>query len=194
MDASCTVSRSQNEDFTTLSLQSVVSAIANRAAGLDEAGTFPAADIDELRRAGLLCLFARPVETDALNLTRTLRSIGTANLSVGRIFEGHVNAAKLVTWYGSPAQNMQLKADIGAGHIFAVWATEAAPGVAMHRDGDGWRLEGAKSFATGAGHVDSALITARLSDKHKQLLWMRLSDEEAAMTLLLGECAACGRP
>ena len=177
MPAGHPVSRSRNEDFGTLSLQRVAAAIAERAAGLDEAGTFPVADIDELRRAGLLRLFARSLESDALDLTRTLRSIGRANLSVGRIYEGHVNGAKLVAWYGTAAQNRQLEAEIDAGHVFAVWATESPPGVAMHRDGGGWRLEGAKSFATGAGHVDSALITARLPDQRKQLLWMRLGGE-----------------
>jgi alkylation response protein AidB-like acyl-CoA dehydrogenase len=103
--------------------------------------------------------------------------MGRANLSVGRIYEGHVNGAKLVAWYGTAAQNWRLEEDIDAGHIFAVWATEAPPGVTMHPDGDGWRLEGAKSFATGAGHIDSALITARLPDQRKQLLWVRLRGE-----------------
>lgn len=154
-------------------LPRVTAEIASRAANYDQAGAYPAEDIDALRQAGLLQIFARACETDATLLMAVLRGIGRANLSVGRLFEGHVNGAKLIAWYGSTSQKDRLAELAGAGHLFAVWATERPPGVSLcSDDGAGWRLEGAKSFATGAGAVDTALITARLPDGSKQLVWV----------------------
>lgn len=148
-----------------------------RAAECDASGCFPAEDIEDLRRAGLLQVFSRPLETDARPLAVTLRGIGRASLSVGRIYEGHVNAAKLIAWYGTSAQKVRLAADLAAGHLLAVWATEAPPGVTISSSERGSRLIGAKIFATGAGYVDSALITVRLKDGSKQLVWARLTGE-----------------
>ena len=152
----------------------LVQDIEARAAIHDDASSFPSEDIEALRRAGLLKAFARAMEPDPAELLGVLRTLGRVNLSVGRIYEGHVNGAKLIAWYGSAAQQARLADGIQAGHVFAVWATEAPPGVSLHPDGDGWRLDGGKTFATGAGHLDHALITARLLDGRKQLVWARL--------------------
>lgn len=157
-------------------LAQLVSDIEARAAIQDEMGRYPGEDIDALRRAGLLKTFARAMEPDAAELMGVLRAIGGANLSVGRLFEGHVNGAKLIAWYGSAAQKARLADDTEIGHVLAVWATETPPGVRLNRDGTGWCLEGAKTFATGTGHIDSALITARLPDGCKQLAWVRMQD------------------
>jgi alkylation response protein AidB-like acyl-CoA dehydrogenase len=168
------VGHAVSQDGVAAPLMKVAVAIAARAAACDQDGVYPVEDIDDLRREGLMRMFARPAEPDATELMNVLRVIGRANLSVGRIYEGHVNGAKLVSWYGSQAQRARLAANIDAGHSLAVWATEAPPGVTLLREGAGWRLDGAKIFATGAGHVDSALITARLSDERKQLVWVNL--------------------
>jgi alkylation response protein AidB-like acyl-CoA dehydrogenase len=153
-----------------------ISAIASRAATYDSAGIYPSKDLDTLREAGLLHTFSRSVEPEVAVLMNVLRAIGRANLSVGRIYEGHINGAKLIAWHGSAPQNARLASDVEAGHVFAVWATEA--GVSLYPAGTRWRLEGTKTFATGAGHVDSALITARLPDQRKQLVWVRLRDKD----------------
>ncbi|PIK71245.1 acyl-CoA dehydrogenase, partial [Methylobacterium frigidaeris] len=120
-----------------------------------------------LARAGLL---AAPVPTGeggaglgqepgAADLAEVLRLIGVGSLALGRLYEGHVNALQLVARYAAPAERRALFGDARAGHLFGVWNTEpAAGGLVLGEDG---RLAGVKTFASGAGHVTRALVTAR---------------------------------
>lgn len=139
--------------------------VASLAAGWRAAAsseTFPRDRIDQLREAGALAAFAAIApgeETSAL--AAVLRLIGGADLSVGRLYEGHVNAAQLVTAYGAPGQRESLDRDLAAGRLMGVWNTEPSPGMRLTRDGEGRRLHGAKVFATGAGELDRVLVTAR---------------------------------
>lgn len=145
-------------------------AIEAGAAALDRAGAFPVADVRRLADIGALQVFGAG-EATPLELMQALRLVGRANLSLGRIFEGHVNGAALVRWYGDAAQRATLSRDLAEGALFGVWNTEPpADGVTIRREGDGWRLEGRKSYATGAGHVQRALITATDEDGGRQLL------------------------
>jgi len=150
-------------------LAAAVPSLAEWGARYDAAPRFPKDAVERLRTLGLLRLFA-PTQSggerfaDARHenrvLTNALRLVGRADLSLGRIFEGHVNALKLFAWFGSAEQKVRLGASLIAGGIYGVWATEAAPGVALERDGDGWHLTGLKVFATGAGGIGHAVVTA----------------------------------
>ncbi|TNC15760.1 acyl-CoA dehydrogenase [Methylobacterium terricola] len=140
---------------------------AARADGQDRDDGFPAEDVADLAQMGLL---AAPVpaadggaglgdEPGAADLAETLRLVGFGSLALGRVYEGHVNALQLVGRYGDPAARRALFADARAGHLFGVWNTEApADGLVLGADG---RLTGGKTFASGAGHVTRALVTAR---------------------------------
>ena len=137
---------------------------------------FPAARIDDLRAAGLLTAF-RTVAAGAetTGFVRVLRRIGGADLSLGRLYEGHVNAVQLVHAYGSDAQRATLTRDLAAGCLMGVWNTEPSPGMTVTRSGDGPALDGAvldgaKIFASGAGRLDRVLITARDDDGAKQMI------------------------
>lgn len=142
---------------------------------------FPRDRLEALHAAGATTAFTaiRPgAETQAL--FDTLRAIGAADLSLGRIFEGHVNALQLIVAYGAPDVAAQARADAAAGLTFGVWSTEPAPGVTLHPLEDGRvRLEGAKSFATGAGEIERALIPVRRPDGAKQLVLVPLDDSRA---------------
>ncbi|GAA3707801.1 hypothetical protein GCM10022268_16450 [Sphingomonas cynarae] len=132
---------------------------------------FPAARIDDLRDAGLLTAF-RTVAAgeETTGFVRVLRRIGGADLSLGRLYEGHVNAVQLVHAYGSDAQRATLTRDLAAGCLMGVWNTEPSPGMKVTRSGDGAVLDGAKVFASGAGRLDRVLITARDDDGAKQMI------------------------
>ncbi len=143
---------------------------AARAPQLDHDGAFPAEDVTELARAGLL---AAPVprheggrglgeEPGAIDLCDVLRLVGSGSLPLGRVYEGHVNALQLIARHGRPAQRARFFADAIDGHLFGVWNTEApGSGLVMEESADEVRLTGAKTFATGAGFVTRALVTAR---------------------------------
>ena len=152
-------------------LREHVPLIQSRGPALDVQGAFPTQDIDLLRDLGALRTFGgeapRPLE-----LMEALRLVGRANLSLGRIFEGHVNGARLIAWYGDAAQRRTLASDLAAGLTFGVWNTEPAPGVRI----DGLALSGRKSFATGAGHIDTVVVTAALPGGGRQMLLVDASD------------------
>ncbi|MBA2598958.1 MAG: acyl-CoA dehydrogenase, partial [Chloroflexia bacterium] len=88
------------------------------------------------------------------------------------LYEGHVNALTVIQTFGTPDQARRFAHDAGAGHrLFAVWNTEGAAGVRLTLlGGDRFRLEGAKTFASGAGHVTRPLLTAALPDGGWQMV------------------------
>jgi len=154
----------------------VTAAVDTLATGWDRANDdegFPADRLAALGRAGALSAFATLPDPDAVRrLDRVLRRIGAVDLSLGRLFEGHVNAVQLVHVYGDAEQRAALADDLAASRVLGVWNTEAAP---MTID-DGV-LQGAKTFATGAGHIDRALITARDADGAKRMVLVDIAGQ-----------------
>ena len=142
---------------------------------------FPTERVRVLTEIGATAAFADlPDERSVEDLLTALRLIGGADLSLGRIYEGHVNASQLVHAYGREPQRHALSQGLSSGHVYGVWNTEPAPGMRIEPVGDGrHRLSGTKNFATGAGHIDAALITARLPDGGKQMVLADLSDAAA---------------
>lgn len=136
---------------------------------------YPRDRIEQLRQAGALAAFAAiaPGEQTAA-LATVLRLIGGSDLSLGRLYEGHVNAAQLVTAYGTSEQRASLARDLAAGCLMGVWNTEPPPGMRLTRDGAGegrpWRLHGAKIFATGAGELDRVIVTALDEAEAKRMI------------------------
>ncbi|HXH15257.1 MAG TPA: acyl-CoA dehydrogenase family protein [Sphingomonas sp.] len=160
----------------------VLEAVRHLAAAWDHDNAdegFPAEHVAALHGAGALAAFETvdgPTEVDAL--LDVLRAIGGADLSLGRVFEGHVNAVQLVAAYGDEPQQRLLASDLAAGRVFGVWNTEPAPGLSIHSAPDGlWTLDGTKSFATGGGHIDRILVTARTAEGGKQLVLLDIADE-----------------
>ena len=155
--------------------------MAIRLAGLgaryDAAPRFPAESLRLLRASGLHRRFA-PVAAGgeafsdgvagSAAMARALREVGRGDLSVGRLYEGHVNALALFGWYATPRQLDWLGNALDRGSWFGVWATDASPGVRLER-GDQPVLRGAKVFASGAGGLDFALVTAALPDRDRRL-------------------------
>lgn len=141
---------------------------AARAGAEDRDDGFPVEDVADLARLGLL---AAPIPSEvagsggragAGTLPDVLRLVGYGSLALGRLYEGHVNALHLVARYGDAGQRERLFADALAGHLFGVWNTEPPQGgLVLHEARDGLALSGVKTFASGAGFVTRALVTAR---------------------------------
>ena len=148
----------------------IAASAASRAAAEDRDDGFPREDVADLADHGLL---AAPIPTEAGGaglgdepgagtLAEVLRLVGYGSLALGRLYEGHVNALQLVAAHGDPAQRERLFADARAGHLFGVWNTEPpGNGLAVTGSEPTLRLQGVKTFASGAGHVTRALVTAR---------------------------------
>jgi alkylation response protein AidB-like acyl-CoA dehydrogenase len=94
---------------------------------------------------------------EAAILFRLLAAIGRGDLSVGRIFEGHVNALFLIDRFGTAAQRECYRALASEGHIFGVWNTDM-PGEPVTLEG--LRLRGRKNFSSGVDGLSYAMITS----------------------------------
>ena len=146
--------------------------LADNAARHDEFGGDLTEDVGALREAGWLmaCLprahggegwGCDPSSThDAFN---RLRELGRANLSVARLFEGHMNAVKLVALYGSAATQAIAFGAVGDGAMMGVWGADQ-PGqpLSFVHEGDDIVLKGAKRFASGLGCVSLVVANADL--------------------------------
>jgi alkylation response protein AidB-like acyl-CoA dehydrogenase len=87
-----------------------------------------------------------------------LVAVGTADLTVGRLAEAHLDALAILTELGAePA---------GDDEVWAVWAAEPPkPRVTARLDDDRcWRLAGRKAWCSGAGIATHALVTADAPD------------------------------
>lgn len=131
-------------------------------------GGYPAREMTALREAGLLSITlpGEPLDQRYANtatLLRLLKRIGRGNLSVGRIYEGHINALHLIGLYATPDQRERWYADARAGHLFGVWNTQMHDGIHLHPKEQGSiRIIGSKSFCSGSVHVTRPLITGVL--------------------------------
>ncbi|HEX6566266.1 MAG TPA: acyl-CoA dehydrogenase family protein [Chthoniobacterales bacterium] len=98
------------------------------------------------------------------HLLRLLKIVGRGNLSVGRIYEGHVNALQLVLQWGTSAQIEAAGEDVQNGCLFGVWNTEAPnDGLSLAEVGSSnqrFRLSGAKTFASGASILQRVFANA----------------------------------
>ncbi len=115
----------------------------------------------------------------AIDLCLILSLIGSADLSVARIFEGHVNAVALVSRYGSGPQVQRFSDDVAAGAMSGVWGADDAKGLRAAPIDGGWRLEGKKILASGAGALTRPLVTAT-SDEGQVIFLLHLNRNERA--------------
>lgn len=158
------------------SLARLVPDMQARAAPLDTHAAFPGEDVAALRRLGLLAaplpralgglgLGTEPAR--AADVLAVLRLLGRGNLSVGRVFEAHVNALRLFVRHGTAEQAERVAHDARDGHLFGLWVTDRPGDPLALRDG---RLWGGKSPCSGAGHCTRALLTADDGDGTRMVL------------------------
>ena len=143
----------------------ILAAAPTRAAALDEAAAYPAEDMAALAEAGLAmaplpaALGGEGAGTEpgaARAILDLLRALGRANLALGRLFEAHVNAVRLILRFGTPAQAEALATWCRDGCFLGLWVTDP-PGRPLVLRGP--TLTGAKGPSSGAGHTRRALVT-----------------------------------
>ncbi len=95
----------------------------------------------------------------AVDLSVVLRTLGGADLSIARLFEGHVNAIALICRYGREEQIAATAAVVALGGLCGVWGADDAQGLKGTEVDGGWILTGRKILASGAGLVAMPLVT-----------------------------------
>ncbi len=149
---------------------------------------FPVEELKSLADAGFLRI-SLPVEVGGngvgikpgarAELLAVLKEVGRGNLSLGRIFEGHVNALLLLNAFGSDQQIADAAHDVIHGRcVFGVWNTgpQGSPRLTPLANGN-YELSGGKTFATGAARIQRALVTASLPDGGWQMCLVPLSEK-----------------
>lgn len=146
----------------------LVTELARLGAASDTDCQFPSESLALLKRIGAMGLSGSATATGPM--LEWLRLVGRGDLSVGRLYEGHLNAVCLIEWYGTVDQRKTLRTNLAAGKVYGVWATEPPPGVTLEQRADGFRLQGRKIFASGAGLIDYAIITAQGDSKGRAMV------------------------
>jgi hypothetical protein len=150
----------------------------------DASASFPDSDIEALRAAGAMQLALGEGDSRTDRLASILALIGSGSLSVGRIFEAHVNAVRLIERYGTNAQRLAGRNAAGNGELFALWVTDPpSDALSMVQTSHGWRLGGRKMFCSAAGHADRAVVTATTESGGHQMLVMPLHRGEQVQPL-----------
>lgn len=149
-------------------INSVLNKIAKRAAATEHHPSGPQDEFIWLRECGALSIVlpGRPLD---FNLPKTpallklLKAVGKANLSVGRIYEGHINTLYLIHLYAEKEQRERWYKEVEEkGLLFGVWNTQAADGISFQAEEDTFRIQGSKTFCSGADLVNRALISGEI--------------------------------
>lgn len=159
-------------------LNPLLTRIAKAAPDTDYEGAFPEAAFGWLAEAGLLSITLPDHDLDfskaqTARLLRLLKQVGSANLAVGRVYEGHINALYLIHLFAAAEQKNRWYADVrDRNHLFSVWNTQAGDGINIHEttaaNGPVFRLSGCKTFCSGAGWVQRPLITGHRHGMERQ--------------------------
>ncbi|MGH2895526.1 MAG: acyl-CoA dehydrogenase family protein, partial [Solirubrobacteraceae bacterium] len=172
-----------------LDVASLDEALARVATGADERDradvpAFPEEAIADLEAVGALAWnvqvgVERPPAAAELGL---VRSVARADGSVGRILDGHLNGVERLAVQGPAELRDRELAAVRAGRLrVGVWGGDPRPDegtpATVLAAGDGEVLTGVKTFCSGAGGLDRALILARdPSAPAPVAVWVDLTD------------------
>lgn len=130
---------------------------------------FPLSGIELLRSMGLMAINV-PLHHGGkglgqdhgnIKILETLKTVGSYDLSLGRIYEGHLNALLLIDRFGSSDQKKEYFHQAISGSIFGIWNSEfPSEPLRFLPSKDGYELEGAKVFCSGASKIHRPIVTA----------------------------------
>ncbi|MGB6151036.1 MAG: acyl-CoA dehydrogenase family protein [Pricia sp.] len=100
-------------------------------------------------------------ESGNAKLLDILKTIGSYDLSLGRIYEGHLNALLLISRHASQRQKELFFKEAQRGKLFGIWNSEMpSEPLRYKRAGGKFELTGAKVFCSGATNIDRPIVTA----------------------------------
>lgn len=170
------------------SAQRIASDSLEDAAANDEVHLFPEKTLLKIKEAGFLKAVVEArfggqnlglISGTNEALLKILKHIGSGNLVMGRVLEGHFNAQLLIHQFGSELQKERFSIEAIEGKLFGVWNTQAEEGTELTFTEHGnYLLNGSKTFATGTGYVTRPMITAALPDGSWQMCVLSLDKVE----------------
>ncbi|CAN5212959.1 hypothetical protein BH24ACT23_BH24ACT23_05650 [soil metagenome] len=182
-------------EATETSLDAALKAVAEGATERDRAPRFPVEAVDALRRAGTLepGAFASADGSPLEREWSVLRAVAAADGSVGRIYDGHLNALDRLGAALPDDQAQSLFTRVRDEELLlGVWGADPGPdegeparivgnpAAALGNGGaETLRLDGVKTFCSGAGGVDLALVMARGQEPGPPWLVLVAPDQSA---------------
>lgn len=122
------------------------------------------------QRAAISLLAAQApwISLDWPGFLEHLLRLGRTDIPLSRLTEGHVDALRILNQAGAaPCPDS----------VYGVWASRSGgTGLTARHDGDAWHLSGKLVFASGAGVLDRALVTAWPDDDTHVLLDAHVED------------------
>jgi alkylation response protein AidB-like acyl-CoA dehydrogenase len=172
-----------DEDMAIV-LDGALDQLFGRAAELDANPRFPRANFESLRRAGVTQLVADHTRPTFAREVELIRAVARADASTARILDGHFNGVERLTLL-APEDLRERELDgVRRGELLlGVWGADPGPGEGEpaaigYGDGGGERLvlSGVKTFCSGAGGVERALVVARDEDGSRRLVYVDVTE------------------
>ncbi|HEY0276935.1 MAG TPA: hypothetical protein VGC32_01580 [Solirubrobacterales bacterium] len=146
-------------------LDEALARIAAEAVELDRAPRFPREAFFELADAGALAttIGAAREERSVRDEWDLLRRVAAVDASVARVLDGHLNAVERLEVAAEPDLRERELAAVAAGdRLLGVWGADPGPGegdpARLVEVGAGHVLRGVKTFSSGAGGLDAAMV------------------------------------
>lgn len=147
---------------------SVADELRQTAAARDKANNTPRDEIELLRRNDLLQV-QEPVEYGGSGLNyaqaaQVTRRIARGDTSIAHLIGYHFAQTRIATLFGTPAQADALSRRNASEKLFwgGIQNPRGGSDLVLTRDGDGFRLNGSRTFASGASTGDQLSVTASL--------------------------------
>lgn len=167
-----TTERRTADEQTFPDLLAVADRVAERlrqtAAERDRANATPRAEIELLRDNDLLQV-QEPVEyggsgLDFAQASQITRRIARGDTSIAHLLGYHYAQTRVATLFGTPAQAEAQSRRNAAEKLFwgGIQNPRGSSGLVLTRDGDGFLLNGSRTFASGASTGDQLSVTALL--------------------------------
>ncbi|HEX5852568.1 MAG TPA: hypothetical protein VFY36_05705 [Solirubrobacteraceae bacterium] len=154
-------------------LERALARIAARAGELDREPRFPTENFTDLAAASALMIPPDGLAGEA----RLVRAVAAADASTARILDGHLNGIERLTLTApEPLRSTDLTQIHEGKLLLGVWGADPAAGEgppARLEQADGQlALRGVKTFCSGAGGVQRALVIAADQDGSRRLVYL----------------------
>jgi alkylation response protein AidB-like acyl-CoA dehydrogenase len=165
-------------DARALSLGQALADVAALATGFDREPRFPHESFAALKLAGVPQLAADRARCDLRREIELVRKVAAADGSTARILDGHFNGVERLTLCApSTLQAVELARVAEGELLLGVWGADPAPGEGepaqlLDEDRGNPVLRGVKTFCSGAGGVQRALVVARDEQRARRLLYV----------------------
>jgi alkylation response protein AidB-like acyl-CoA dehydrogenase len=154
-------------------LERTLERIVARAGELDREPRFPAENLTDLAAAGALTRRADGLAGEV----GLVRAVAAADASTARILDGHLNGIERLALTGpEPLRSAELTQIREGRLLLGVWGADPAAGegppARLHEVDGGLVLRGVKTFCSGAGGVQRALVIAAGQDGSRRLAYL----------------------